>query len=296
MDTISVTPASDFVVDSNPAGLEHDGHNSGATWLASNTDGASTTRAGVMQFTAAHPDQITVPAAPIFNAPTGTIMFWFRSAAAASSPAIVFDRRDGTQASPGSGLVIIQTTGGTLEFQADDGTKVDVTSTLSVSDNKWHHIAFVYTQDTGDSLIYVDGAPSGVQTGNGAWSWPSTREIELGLSHDPAWQAFNGLMDDFRLYSRALTAVEVASVFASNALVDTTTLNLRFNFDTAPLPGLILSWQIPGAVLQSADSVTGPYSDLTGATSPYGTAAQGAKKFYRYRNPVTSVVSNPFLM
>jgi len=176
-----------------------------------------------------------------------------------------------------------------------DGSVVDITSS-AVSDNKWHHVAFVYKQSIGDAVVYVDGVQSSQQTGNGSWSWPSTREIELGLSHDPSWQAFNGFLDDFRLYSRALTGAEVASIHTSDALVDTSTLNLRLNFDGAPQPGVTLSWQIQGAILQSADSVNGPYTDLSDAVSPYGTAAQAAKKFFRYRNPVTSVVSNPFLM
>jgi hypothetical protein len=50
-------------------------------------------------------------------------------------------------------------------------------------------------------------------------------------------------------------------------------------------------------VLQSADVVTGPYTDVVGAASPYSVSVLKSAKFYRYRGhtPVT-VVSNPYLM
>ena len=50
-------------------------------------------------------------------------------------------------------------------------------------------------------------------------------------------------------------------------------------------------------ILQSADTVKGPYSDLTGITSPYLILKQSAGKYYRYRGhtPAT-VVSNPYMM
>ncbi len=296
MDSITVTPGSDFVVDSNPAGSEHDGHNSGATWLASSADSTPITRFGVMQFSSATSNQITVPAASVFNVQTGALSFWFRSSAAPASPAIVFDRRDGVQGSEGSGLVILQTIGGNLEFQVGDGTADDTTTTISVSDNKWHHIAYNFEQGGGVATIFIDGVQDATQTSANSWGWPSTREIELGLSHDPAWLPFNGILDDFRLYSRKLTGGEIASIHTSDAIVDSSALVLRLNFDAAPQNGLSISWLISGAVLQSADSVSGPYTDVVGATSPYGAAAQAQKKFYRYRNPTASVVSNPFMM
>jgi hypothetical protein len=44
----------------------------------------------------------------------------------------------------------------------------------------------------------------------------------------------------------------------------------------------VISWT-GGGTLQSADVVTGPWSDVGGATSPYQTAPSGTAKFYRLR-------------
>ena len=81
-------------------------------------------------------------------------------------------------------------------------------------------------------------------------------------------------------------------------VVDTNALVMQLNFTTAPGLGLALTWQCPNAVLQSADSVNGPYTDLAGAVSPYNVSVQQTAKFYRYRAqhaPVV-VIANPYLM
>ena len=292
-DQIALTSGNNFVVDSNPAGVEHDGYDLGATWLASSTDGASTTRTGVMSFAAASSNQIVVPAATNFNTSTGTIMFWMRSAGVANpanGEATLFDRLTSN-----NGLVIEQNPDGTLSVT---NAAVFAPISVSVSDNNWHHIAVVYDQSfSGYADIYVD---SGLQISAGnfaAWTWQPGQEIELGFSHNAAaYQPFNGVMDDVRVYNRVLTSTEIASVFSSDALVDTNALVLRLNFDGSPGAGLLMNWQSPDGVLQSADSVIGPYTDLPGVLSPYATAAQKSMKFYRYRHTSASLISNPFLM
>ena len=89
-------------------------------------------------------------------------------------------------------------------------------------------------------------------------------------------------MDDVRFYNRALTATEITSAYGG-ALVDTTALVMQLNFTAAPGSGVSLTWQCTDAILQSADSVNGPYTDVPGAVSPYSVSVQTAAKFYRYR-------------
>ncbi len=202
------------------------------------------------------------------------------------------------QLNGGNGLLLVQSIDGRLLVEIGNDTN-QFESSATISDEKWHHIAVTYDQSaSGTTTLYVDGAQDSFNFNMAAWSWPAGEEIELGLSHDPGWGAYTGLMDDVRIYSRILTAAEIKSIHAGDALVDTNTLQLRLNFDAAPLPGFILSWQLSDAVLQSADAVTGPYTDLPSAVSPYSVSAQAATKFYRYRRttPPQAVISNPYLM
>jgi hypothetical protein len=46
---------------------------------------------------------------------------------------------------------------------------------------------------------------------------------------------------------------------------------------------IIIRWNC-GGTLQAADDLTGPWTDIPGATSPYAVATSAARKFYRVRN------------
>jgi hypothetical protein len=289
------------VVDSQPAGAPHGGINgplgtNAATWVASISDGTRT-RTGVMQFSGTAGNQITLAANPDFGSPVGTIMFWMKSAGTVppgSEGAILFDRRLDLTSSitdfGSAGDVIVQHDDGSVFVQPEYyNTQVLQTplSGGSVSDGLWHHVAYVYDQSTSGSItLYVDGA----QVGSGtyktayAWAWPAAQEIELGQSHDPYWEQFDGQMDDFRFYNRILTSAEVNSVFSSDALVDTTALKVRFNFDAAP-GGLAVSWSPSVAEPQSATAATGPYVDQATGRTPILVPPSGEAGFFRAKSP-----------
>lgn len=297
VDRLTISPRPSFTLDSKPTGTAANGLDFGATWLASNADSAGTNRSGVMKFTAADPDQITIPGTANFDSSAGTIMFWMRSAGTTTNGGIgaaLLDRRTDNGTNSGSGIIMVQQDNGTI-FTSVALSANDMVSTKSISDNKWHHIALVFDQNNANS-IYIDGTLD-ASTGNAApWPWPTGQEIELGRSHDSAWEAYNGLMDDFRFYNRILTDPEIASIHTSGALVDTTALQVRLNFDATPVHGITITWQCPDGVLQSATNVAGPYTDVPSATSPYSVPSQSATKFYRYRHTSQVIVSNPYLM
>jgi hypothetical protein len=301
MDKIVAARTNGLVLDSNPKGPEHDGFNSGASWVAASTDGASVTRTGVMSFSASIPSQISVAGETNFDSSTGTIMFWMRSSGLSDPggfPAALFDRL--TQ----NGCAIAQNPDGTVLCEALAGGSIAgaILTTNNLSDNLWHQVTVIYDQSASGPLsgllaIYTDGQFNNSTTINADWSWQAGQELELGLSHDTnSFQPYNGLMDDVRFYNRALTAPEIASAH-TGALVDTNALVMQLNFTSAPAAGITLTWQCPDAVLQSANSVNGPYADVPGAASPYNVGVQKASKFYRYRGhtPV-AVISNPYLM
>jgi hypothetical protein len=99
-----------------------------------------------------------------------------------------------------------------------------------------------------------------------------------------------------RFYNRVLSSSEITSAY-SDALVDTNALVMQLNFTTAPGPGATLTWQSPDTILQSADSVNGPYTDVTGAVSPYIVGTQNTAKFFRYCGHTPQVIlANPYLM
>jgi hypothetical protein len=92
---------------------------------------------------------------------------------------------------------------------------IDMTTPAVLSTNTWHHIAVVLgTGTTYTGTLYIDKAVAGRNTamtlrpsnlGNTPNNW-------IGRSSFPADPLFDGLIDDFRIYSRALSAAEIAAL------------------------------------------------------------------------------------
>jgi hypothetical protein len=296
---MALGPVSGVVVDSKPSGSTHGGINgplgtNAAAWVASSSDGTRT-RNGVMQFNGTNGNQITLAANPDFGSFTGTIMFWMKSAGTVGTNtggAALFDRSISFPNFGKEGDVIVQQDDGSILVQPEYyDTQVLATPPLSggsVSDGLWHHVAYVYDQTTtGGITLYVDGTQvgSGTYTASFAWAWPAQQEIELGQSHDTSWKQFDGQMDDFRIYSRMLTSTEIASVVSTDALVDTTTLQVRFNFDAAPpAHGLGVTWTPTLALPQASPGATGPYADQPSGRAPLLVSPAG-NQFFRARSP-----------
>lgn len=90
-----------------------------------------------------------------------------------------------------------------------------------VQDNNWHHLAFVYDATTSNLTLYVDGvANKNVPqwTGHGSANMDDSKVSGLvvgGRPKDLGWgREWTGGIDQFRMYSKALTATEVQTLFA----------------------------------------------------------------------------------
>src|SRR6266702_6794889 len=247
-------PVNNVIVDSSPSAT-HPGTNFGAIWAASENG-----RDGVMDFKAPVPNRITVPAIPALNSSTGTICFWIKSPGNlvhGDFAAMLVDRRTS------EGDVITLTDDGTIFVQArtNNANANVLAGTKVVNDNTWHHVAYVYDQsDSGSISIYVDGVLDTSHANSLAWSWPATQPIELGSSHETYWRVFSGLMDDFQVHNRMLSASEVAATFAGNPVLDSSLVE-RLNFGAAPVNNVVVdsspsnnSGTNQGATWVSADS------------------------------------------
>jgi hypothetical protein len=101
--------------------------------------------------------------------------------------------------------------GGEIFARIADGSSVpDARTTETFNDDLWHHAAAVYDRD-GVIRIYVDGvnkASSGTITGIGSIN--NSEPFTIADRNDPGYHYyFNGLIDDVRVYDRALSAQEI---------------------------------------------------------------------------------------
>jgi hypothetical protein len=102
---------------------------------------------------------------------------------------------------------------GTLRAEVNGG---NICGTTVLTDGNWHHIAVVLendgSPDISEARLYVDGVlettgaatPHLVDTG-------STVDVQIGV-HYSLHRYFNGLMDEVRIYNRALSTAEIAAL------------------------------------------------------------------------------------
>ena len=80
-----------------------------------------------------------------------------------------------------------------------------------VTDNQWHHMAATY--DGAEGKIYIDGILELTSPGTGQIN-ESTYDLWIGANSQQSGRFFNGLLDDMRIYSRALMDIEILGVMA----------------------------------------------------------------------------------
>ena len=175
------------------------------------------------------------------------------------------------------------------------GAEVGVTSSAGapqgdLNDGVIRHIVCVFQTDpdAGDRYLalYLDGTEvvrlpitADLSAIEDAWNF-------IGRSLYSADSYLLAQIDEFRIYHGALTPEQIAANTAAGP-------------DGAPAVGplaaplvltgirqgdnLILTWTDEQAVLQSAPTVTGPYTDVSGATSPYTVPLSGSQQYFRLR-------------
>jgi O-glycosyl hydrolase len=132
----------------------------------------------------------------------------------------------------------ITTSGGAGEQQ--------INGTSALSAGAWYHVTVAFNGNTG--ILYVNGVAVG--TNNAMTLKPASLGITsnnyLGRSQYPADPYLNGVLDEFRIYSVALSAAEIAATEAlgSNQLLSTNSPSVSL---TATMSNLTLSWPLASA-------------------------------------------------
>ncbi|WP_437595659.1 LamG domain-containing protein [Sorangium sp. So ce590] len=104
-----------------------------------------------------------------------------------------------------------------LRFSVNSLAGVDeYTADWTLTVGAWRHVAVTASFNPNRSSIYVDGVE--VMTSDLIYTRPSevgnTTQNFIGRSQFPTDPYFNGIVDDFRIYDRALSAAEVAALAA----------------------------------------------------------------------------------
>lgn len=105
-------------------------------------------------------------------------------------------------------------TNNTLYFGIGDGTLYNgIEGSTKLTSNVWYHVAGV--ADGTNLQLYLDGRLEAV-TSQTISPYNNSYPLHIGNSgHDtPGMNQFNGRVDDFRIYNRALAAAEIAGIYS----------------------------------------------------------------------------------
>lgn len=113
----------------------------------------------------------------------------------------------------GSGLFHMEIRTGGFRFFHRDGTNTTVFNINPgpvIEANKWVHFAGTYDSGSGDVKTYIDGEETHSGTGSGKCS--NNWGVTAGIGHHKNGRWYNGLLDEYFIYNRALPADEIQQV------------------------------------------------------------------------------------
>jgi len=186
-----------------------------------------------------------------------TIAFWFQVEAFQNEWEAFLAKSDGAyRASRGDGT-------GNATHMGASGTSVGggngyFNGTVIVTGGQWHHYAATY--DGSEGRIYIDGVLDVTSPGTGQINLSSS-DLYIGENSGATGRLLHGLLDEVRLYSRALTEAEILGVMAG--------AGAEYPFASAPNPAdgalhadtwVTLSWRA-GDFTVSHDVYLGKFFD-----------------------------------
>jgi len=85
-----------------------------------------------------------------------------------------------------------------------------ISGSANVNDGQWHHVAGVY--DGSRIYLYVDGVEDVSEPATGSIN-TNNFNVLIGENAELTGRTFHGMIDDVRIYHRALTADDIQAIY-----------------------------------------------------------------------------------
>jgi hypothetical protein len=200
-----------------------------------------------------------------------SVVVWFKG-----NPADCYARPQTIIGRGDSGWDLTLDSSGAVHWNPGNGP--DINTPANYDDGAWHQAIGV--SDGATAYLYLDGALSASSGGVGSLTG-TTNDLLIGGAPDYTTsdldqnhqRYFAGAETQAAFFDTALTSAQIGVLYPLSA-------NPNLIIETFGT-GAVILWTSPTAILQSAPMVTGPYSDVSGATSPYAILPAGAQEFFR---------------
>jgi len=144
-----------------------------------------------------------------------------------------------------------------IGFSVNGTTAYYLAGSRNVNDGNWHHIACVY--DSTNLYLYSDGTLDTQVAATGTID--CNPGVALWFGDDPVHiqRTFNGSIDEVTLYNAALTANQVAAIYAAGSAGKVVSTNLY-----------IEPWNEPAPIQLLTNGSTGTIAFTNGGFTPFG--------------------------
>ena len=139
------------------------------------------------------------------------------------------------------GYALVRYSSNTFRFLTGNGFVNAVDSTLQYTDTEWHHVVGIF--EGGYMKIYVDGAFN-AQSGSSMSILESGQYAFIGRQYsDLSYRFLHGMVDDVRIYNRALTGAQVTTAMTT--------------VPVGPEVGLVGYWNLDEGAGQTVNDLSG---------------------------------------
>jgi len=183
-------------------GRAQDGSVSGAAW-------GSGLSAGALAFDGSDDGVLVGSTAALAGTTDFTLSTWVKVAPATSGGYVLQQRESGAGGDQGQYILAVNPDGSVNFAVYNNSTwQFDLTTSATVNDGQWHHVAAVRSQTNG--RIYIDGVQAASMVG--AMQPLVSHPVAIGYDLADGSKRFAGSIDDVRIYERALSAAEIDGV------------------------------------------------------------------------------------
>ncbi|MDG4889287.1 LamG domain-containing protein [Mesorhizobium sp. M1A.F.Ca.IN.022.07.1.1] len=89
---------------------------------------------------------------------------------------------------------------------------IQLTSTTSINDGNWHHVAFNYRRNSGTNELFVNGVSEATGATSPSWNPTGSPALALGDNNDTFWPSYVGELAQIGHWSANLDAAEIAGL------------------------------------------------------------------------------------
>jgi hypothetical protein len=211
-----------------------------------------------------------------------TVAMWVRVPPGNSVDLPFFGNQDASLSSTYPGYSFSPTTTGNWGCLMADtsGNTLSLLSAVPIDDGQWHNLIYS-AQRAGNLNVYLDGALSGSSTmalvTNNIAGYYTPNVGQNGQGSYNVTAAYD--IDDLGVWQRALGGYDALSLYTAGQAGQSFDVYGPVSLTlTKSGSSLVLTWQ--AGTLQSASSLSGPWTAVNGATAPYYKVTMGTGQLF----------------